>query len=157
MRHEPGRVAPVEMTAAVNALAADWLARGEVEHLRQVGSGRCYEFVEELFDALGIDICEGGGRGVVQSCTEDWWVDDFEADLGRLRDAGEPVPDDLPEDELAALIGGATHTWATLGGRHYDAEVPEGVDHFLCLPFFARQLEALRQTMRARSGGRGPR
>lgn len=36
------------------------------------------------------------------------------------------------------LVGGMAHTWVVFEERHYDAEVPEGVDDWRDLPFFQR-------------------
>jgi len=50
-----------------------------------------------------------------------------------------------PAAQLALFDGGrhvrAAHRWLVLAGRHYDAECPEGVDHWHQLPLFRRLAE----------------
>lgn len=45
---------------------------------------------------------------------------------------------ELGDDE--SLIHWGIHVWINYKGKHYDAEAPGGVDHFLELPFWKRRL-----------------
>lgn len=136
------------ISAAIRTQTAEWLASGKVPNVRAIGNGWCYDFCEELYARLGFEddyVYEVGPLEKRQ--TEDWWMrisDDeaecFCADIPRLRAEGAPLPDDLDDRTLSGLIGAATHEWISFEGLHFDATAPEGVDHWLKMPFFANQI-----------------
>jgi len=78
-----------------------------------------------------------------QNSTKWYWDDGDNLDLAKLRTIGEPVPDDVPTQTLAHELG-SVHYWLTYRERHYDAEAPRGVEHFLELPHFQRIIARLR-------------
>jgi hypothetical protein len=148
-----GKVAPAELTAAIEATIQDYLTQAHISCVRDIGSGSCYDFAQAVFARLGAehDYLHGEGPSGIQTIrTEDFWKDDFFADLRLLRKAGERIPRDIPPNALADLIGGATHEWIKLNGLYYDATAPKGVSHFLDLPFFADQIAGLRREIAAR-------
>lgn len=150
------KVTPEELAAAIRATIEDFVANVPgVETVGDIGNGNCFDFAEAVFRRLGAesDYCHGGCSGLSLGETDDFWKEDFVADLDRWRRAGESLPDDIPEDELADLLGSATHQWVVLCGRHHDATAPEGVDRILDMPFFADQIDALRRRMSAAAPG----
>lgn len=145
------------ITAAIRAETAEWLACGRVPNVRAIGNGWCYEFCEAIYTRLGYErdyVYEEGPLEKRQ--TQDWWArisedeaECFVADIPRLRAEGAPLPDDLDDDTLAGLIGAATHEWIFFDGLHFDATAPEGVDHWLKMPFFANQIAGCRAERQA--------
>lgn len=151
-----GVVTPALLSATIIAVRDDWIETGVVENARDIGDGHCYDFARAVMERLGV---KGHGDGyspqdsqgrLIDVVTEDWWsraVDDDEAeafhmDVSRLRAEGAPLPPGIEDDELAHLLGGMTHNWLVLDGRHYDATCPEGAEHFLLMPFFADQISS---------------
>lgn len=165
-RHVPV-VTPSMMTAAILHRRQEWLDGGLVTDLRSIGSGLCYDFAEAVMNDLGLSRFYGNGGGPVEDRrTDDWWsrillpdgsdageAEPFHADVARLRAEGAPLPQDIDDDRLADLIGGATHEWLEMDGLAYDAETPEGAVHFLLMPFFARQIAGLRAELDAARPG----
>lgn len=160
-----------ELTAAILAMRERWIAEGLVPDARAIGDGDCYEFAKAVMDHLGV---EGHGSGfmpedshgrLVDVVTEDWWsrildadggdadeAEAFHMDVARLRAEGAPLPDGIADENLAWLLGAMTHNWLVLDGRHYDATCPQGVEHFLLMPFFADQISGhLAETRRQRT------
>lgn len=142
-------VTPAELTAAINATIKEFVGKkARCKTVRDIGSGYCYDFVERVFERLGAshDYLWGEGPSGLKTCaTEDYGYEDFRADVGLLRQAGERIPRDIPKAAFENLIGGATHMWIKLGDLYYDATAPQGVPRFLELPFFADQIEGLRR------------
>ena len=145
------------ITAAIHAETAEWLASGRVPNIRAIGNGHCYDFSEAIWIRLGYGDDYVYENGPLSTCqTEDWWArisedeaECFVADIPRLRAEGAPLPDDLDDDTLAGLIGQATHEWIFFDGLHFDATAPEGVDHWLKMPFFANQIAGCRAERQA--------
>lgn len=150
-------LSPATITAAIQDQIAEWLASGRVKTVREIGQGQCYDFAEAIWARLGYAEAHIYETGPLTSLhTEDWWarIDEheaecFSADIPRLRAEGAPVPDDIPDDVLAGLIGAATHEWIFFEGLHFDATAPEGVAHWLDLPFFANQIAGCRAERQA--------
>lgn len=152
-------ILPSDITRAIREETALWLETGRVKTVREIGDGLCYTFCESVFARLGLSAEYSSETGPVEvHQTEDWWArvieadgspspyeaEDFMADIPRLRSEGAPVPDDVDDAALAYLIGSATHEWIGFEGRHYDATAPEGVEHWLLMPFFADQITGYR-------------
>lgn len=141
---------PAELTSAITTVTAEWLASGRVATVREIGDGHCYDFAEEVLRRLGRRDLYGHGYdptkpSLQEARTEDFWFDDFCADMALVRASGETIPDDIPESEVEDIIGSASHAWFVLEGRHYDATAPEGRDGFLQMPFFADQFAGWRE------------
>lgn len=147
----PTRLTPSHLTAAIQETIREWIDNGTVPNVRTIGSGHCYDFAEDVMTRLGLHDDYMWGRGPIEAKhTEDYWASEFSFDIKKLQDAGEPVPTDIPLKEFATRIGAATHEWLYFQGRHYDATAPEGVDHFLDIPFFKNQIEGLRAELGAK-------
>lgn len=141
---------PAELTTAITTVTAEWLASGRVSTVRQIGDGHCYDFAEEVLTRLGRHDLYGYGYDPVKASlqearTEDFWLDDFCADMALVRASGETIPEGVPEAVATDIISTATHAWLVLDGRHYDATAPEGRDGFLEMPFFADQFAGWRK------------
>ncbi len=138
------------IAAAIRAETAAWLARGQVRSIREIGQGWCVDFCEAVFERLGQDEAYLTAEGPLEALrTSDWWVrlsadeaESFCVDIPRLRSEGAPLPKGVDDDTLSGLLGHATHEWISFEGRHYDAGAPDGVAHWLELPFFANQITA---------------
>jgi hypothetical protein len=161
MKRASGAIDSAALTEAIRTLGAEWVSSGRVPCIRSIGDGHCYEFARGVMDRLGVDehgagwLPEDSHGRLIDCVTEDWWsrlhdddgsdageADAFVADLARLRREGAPLPDGIEDDdqEFADVLGSMTHNWLVLDGRHYDATCPEGVGHFLLMPFFADQV-----------------
>lgn len=149
------RLTPEVLTQTIREVGQEFIDKGMVKCLYDIGSGHCYNFVRAVFDRLesyGTNYnWEKGPIRIVR--TEDFWKDDFLASVRLLKRAGEQVPIDIPREEFEDLIGSATHEWMKFGRLYYDAEASEGVERFLDLPFFKRQIEGLRKKL-AKKGKR---
>ena len=149
-------ITPEDMTKAIRDITAEWIAAGKVKDARAIGDGRCYEMVRAVVERLGLDFNEVDmGRHPQVSIHDirdyERAGQDFLISLTALRRAGEKPPADIPSSEFAELIGGAQHQWLKLGRLYYDASAPEGARRFLDMPFFADQIEGLRQEIAQRA------
>ena len=127
------------ITSAIHALISEWIEEGRIKHPRHIGDGQCEDFANELADRLH------HVEGLEVLWSDSWWIDDFVADIDRLRKEGAPLPLGVEDRHLADLIGSATHAWIHWNGQHFDATAPEGKDHFLEMPFYADQIDMLRK------------
>lgn len=125
------------ITAAIHSLAAEWIEEGRIQHPRDIGDGQCEDFAHELADRLH------NIQDLEVLWSDNWWIDDFVADIDRLRREGAPLPSGVEDRHLADLIGSATHAWIHWNGLHFDATAPNGKDHFLEMPFYADQIAML--------------
>lgn len=147
-------MSPGELTEAIKVTLAEYIVSGDVTCAYEIGDGFCEDFANDVLAKFGIDALAElesakTGIGPYTIGSDEFWSDTFYMDLTALRDIGEPIPDDLPADRVASLLGTATHIWIHMGGKHYDAMNPEGVEHFLQLSFFAAQLDGLRKELAA--------
>ena len=133
-----------QMKAAIEDTIHDYFSSSKIKQVRDIGDGLCYEFIANVFEKLGI---QDGEKGVMTVRTEDFDCEEWYADIQMLRDMNEPIPDDIPISDLAELIGQASHEWLKLDSLYYDATAPNGVSHFLELPFFADQINGLREEL----------
>lgn len=67
-------------------------------------------------------------------------------DLGELR----AIPCDA--GDLGVDVDEGAHIWTWLDGRHYDSEVPEGVEDWTLLPFFQRHPVRRREPIETENG-----
>ena len=149
-------ITPEDMTKAIRDITAGWIASGKVKDARGIGDGHCYEMVRAVVERLGLDFNDvDAGRHSQISIHDvrdyERGGEDFVVSLTALRRAGEKPPADIPSRDFAELIGGAQHQWLKLGRLYYDASAPGGVRRFLDLPFFADQIEGLRQEIAERA------
>lgn len=77
-----------------------------------------------------VDILEN--QGVFAECE-----DLVDINSGRCHDIAQRVSDELDYVTYVETFGG-DHGWIRYDGRHYDAEVPTGVEDPFNLPFFGR-------------------
>ena len=152
---------PQDVQEAIEDLVARWIEQGIVKDARNIGDGSCEEFAEEVLAGLKVRFGTAA-EAVALAYGEDWWAralledgspdpdnaEMFFADIPRLRAEGAPLPSDVPDDDLANLIGSATHVWITFEGNHFDASAPDGRTHFLLMPFYADQIAGLQAEMR---------
>jgi hypothetical protein len=121
----------------VRKLAAEWTDdTGAVMEPWRINSGDCGNFSESLIDLL---VEEGylDAHEVTNECVE----------LG----AEDHDHDDDIDYEWQCSFCDHFHVWTWVGGRYYDAEVPDGVENWLDLPFFkrwARRIEFQRRFTR---------
>lgn len=62
-------------------------------------------------------------------------------DLDKCLELGSPAPFNLSGEQLGKIITGY-HAWIYAGGKHYDAECPEGVGNLFDLPIHKRAILA---------------
>lgn len=143
------------LSSAIEATLRAWIAGGKAVDAAQVNAGAarggcCSDFANEVIARLG-----GSDRvdamGLMLLGLDSLQVVDPDDRIGRpfdrlllqrhwpkVRPPGDLGWDEL--DQLAEDAGfcGLTHTWLTMGGWHYDAEAPAGVENMFDLPFFRR-------------------
>ena len=92
----------------IRKLVATWGDDGTPVNPEQINSGDCCDFAEALF--------------------------------GKIVSAGLTSVLSIDSNDLIANGEGKSywHVWVYHGGKHYDAETPDGVDDWEALPFFAR-------------------
>lgn len=134
-------LSPSHIAEAVRAVTADYLEE-EPGGILAINCGRCEDLALEVIERLGrtegdgIETLEAGSLG-----------EGFEGplDLGlmaRQFPASQP-PAPLGWEELDALgVTEVRHIWLVSDGRHYDADVPDGVDSLFDLPVMRRNLAA---------------
>lgn len=126
----------IRITVAIQSLLEEWIATDKVENAKDVGSGLCYEFCDEierrLTDVANLSRCE----------TEIWWKDAFVADIDKLEKAKQLPGQWTTIPKIEMVIGSATHAWISWNGFNFDATAPEGCELFLKMPFFLEQITA---------------
>lgn len=125
---------PAALTAAIKATIELFMSSGRVKSTYEIGSGWCDVFAHEVRKALGYP--KETGRFYLENTTG-LWGEEFSIDQRHAPHLSQDVLD---------RIGEATHEWIVLNGRHYDAEVPEGVDHWYDMPFFKRWIDGERES-----------
>ncbi len=123
---------------SIRHLGAEYIAQGRAASLYDVNDGSCEEFANDLVEAFG-----GEREGL-----ESWWADNLSVDgrgeewdvalVERLFPATCPTHG-LDWDDVRFAI--PAHCWVEMGGRHYDAECPEGADNLFEVPLFRRLME----------------
>jgi hypothetical protein len=129
---------PAQLTEAIKALAAKWIAEGEAPSAYEINNGLCEDFAQAVIGQFG-----GETDGLSM-----YWGDELSADgEGYEWDVellSEHYPASKPTHGLdwADIRGDIpNHAWIILDGRHYDAECPEGVDNLFELPLVRRGME----------------
>lgn len=128
---------PERLSQAIVDHGRTYLEEGRAESLYAINCGECESFAHDVIEALG-----GASDGF-----EAWWGDQLSVDgQGGGWDVPlvrELFPASLPTHGLSwDDVGDAVpaHCWIVLGGRHYDAECPDGVDNLFELPLVRRVL-----------------
>lgn len=114
----------------------------------EIGNGHCEDFADDVCDRWlgGSWVLEEGGDFTTLSTGEVLANDGLDPDRtdGRFGDVPEGI-----EPDLIKILGVfcPDHVWITVYDKHYDAEAPDGVDHFLDLPFFQKRLAAIKEDL----------
>jgi hypothetical protein len=140
---------PAALPAIIVALRDEYAARGISTY--DIGNGRCDDFAREVLERwIGEDwihretdgTAQGGGFQTLETCNlievggGDWdWP--LLASFWNIR-----PPEGVDRAALTAVAEcEPNHVWIATGGRHYDAEHPEGVETHFELMFFTRWIE----------------
>ncbi len=138
------------LAAAMRQAMADLVASGMYVSARDVNAGYCGDFSDDVFAILhaqGMDAREGPDQVDVAMlmAPEDDGDEPIRMDRGLLATHWPMIvpPEGLDWDDVDAMaahfsFSPGTHVWTVLDGRHYDAEVPDGVDNMFDMPFFQR-------------------
>lgn len=128
------------ISAAVKALRAEYIAAGRAPSYFEINNGLCEDFAEELVKRLRA--MHGRREDLFTVCNQNFFkTDDSENwDAALLKKHWTMAPPEHFTWELLNTVDFGYHVWLTSGGRHYDAECPEGVDSFFDLPLFRRYL-----------------
>lgn len=83
---------------------------------------------------------------IIKGLISEWKIEPYSINCGLCEDFAMTVinrmggySDDLYElctENFSEIIGLSSHVWIFYKGKHFDAEVPKGVDDFLDLPIF---------------------
>ena len=133
------------VTLAILKVRQDFIDRGAVECLFDIGSGFCEELVGEVEEKLGMPdhIYGVWPQQFALNNKDPWGPWDFDRDLlSRYWGITSPPAGWTWEEISQVPFGGHIFLVDRKKNRFYDAEAPEGVKSFLGLPFFQRYLEA---------------
>lgn len=135
------------LVKAIMQTRQEYLRGGMVKCLYDIGSGHCEDFVDDVLSKLDPDwMTREGEKGFPETLETLNFCANEMADLRLLRKWKEPIPQDADSLKTFKLqFSRATHMWIFFGGKHYDAEKPNGVPHFLQLPFFVRNMKLWRK------------
>lgn len=139
---------PALLPGIVTALRDEYAARGIDAYA--IGNGHCYDFADAVLtrwtgedwqeregETAGFQMLETGELLLWEGgCSVAWDWPHLEA-----RWSTRPPADVHPEVLQAIAEIEPGHAWIAAGGRHYDAEHPEGVDNHFELMFFRRWVE----------------
>jgi hypothetical protein len=149
-----------KLTAAIQQTVQQWIDKGLTKHPKDINCGMaqggcCDDFVSDVYETLGGQDVAYDEMGLSELGIDNLMIPDEDFTEGRPFDRellAEHWPNVQPTqgltwDDLDQLSEDAgfftgTHVWITVGGRHYDAECPEGVDNLFELPFFERVIES---------------
>ena len=118
---------------AIRERLIEIIGEGLDKSASQINNGGCEDFALAVLEDLG------HMQGVELVWSDAWWKEDFLADIDALRSEGAPLPENIDDARLARIIGQATHAWLSWNGLCFDAEAPQGKNHFLELPIYQRQ------------------
>jgi hypothetical protein len=152
------RLSPIDrfrLACAVRATLDEWMAHGYAVDGAEINSGAaaggcCSDFSAEVLSRLG-DHAVADAMGLAELGLDNLQVADPDDTIGRpfdrpllarhwprIRPPGDLGWDDLDRLSEDAGFSGLTHVWLTMGGLHFDAEAPDGVENLFDLPFFRR-------------------
>lgn len=132
--------APATLPEIIRQTVADFNAKGIPTS--EIGSGWCGEFADTVLDRwIGDDWVHKDGTSFQNVETNSFFrYDEDDNALGwdwqLLKKHWQIEPP--ASDEVMNIVMGGSHVWITTGGKHYDAEAPDGVQSFFDLPFFKR-------------------
>lgn len=147
------------VSSAIKDQLSRWIAAGapSAQYINSGGGkecGCCVDFADELYWALSKEGIEVDEFGVDSFLSRNHESDDGSGnpfDRALLTKYWPLIvpPAGFTWDDLALVSADAgfwpgTHQWVHVGGQHFDAECPEGVDNFFDLPFFKRVLASWR-------------
>lgn len=108
-----------------------------------INDGHCSDFANEVLAELHGRLASEAEESETRSfCLEDDGGDEvFDVALLAKHWPGTKPPAPLTWEDLNAIgLAYTAHIWIAHEGRHYDADVPDGVDSMLDLPIFRRNL-----------------
>lgn len=123
-----------ELTTAIHEVLARYLEK-EVSSVLELNNGLCDDFAGDVL--IHLNRWESDGFFVIGYDGVDMhdpvWMSQFWP--------GSKPPPGLQWHDLVSLeMYETSHVWLALHDRHYDADVPEGVDNMFDLPVFRRNL-----------------
>ena len=133
---------------AILRTRAGYNARGISDHA--IGNGHCDDFAGDVMEAVLGERwrhLEGEGCQTVETGNFCRWRDDMPNgwDPKVLKAFGIARPAGATAKAMREVgLDCPNHVWIVAGGRHYDAESPDGEASFLDLKFFRRHLGLLR-------------
>ena len=107
-----------------------FMKRANVKSPYEINNGDCEEFAMEVLNDLG-GYSNNTFEFTTENFSDEWRViqPGFKSDFGNLpKSINKEI--DLPG-----------HVWIFHKGKHYDAEVPDGVNNFFNLPIFMRTIK----------------
>lgn len=128
------------VSGAIKTLRDEYIASGKAPSYFEINNGKCEDFAEEVLRRLRA--AHGRHEDLFTVCGENFYKpnDSEQWDVSLLtRHWGIAPPEGFTWQTLDD-VGFGYHVWLTSGGRHFDAECPEGVDSFFELPLFKRYL-----------------
>lgn len=139
---------PVHLPAIIVALRAEYEARGITAY--DIGNGLCDDFARDVLSRwVGEDWIMRDGQGFEHLETGNFivWDDgcamDWDWALMERHWSITPPEGVAPDVMLSMAQIEPGHVWISTGGRHYDAEHPEGVPSFFELMFFRRWADSI--------------
>jgi hypothetical protein len=127
----------LDISSVIEMLLKEYGESGD--DARSINSGLCEEFAHDVVKHL---------KSSPQAVPHIVYTEDFEAPGGGWNWGGAgpggsvvDAPKSLSKNQLEGVSGG--HCWVFLEGKHYDSEVPQGVENFFDLPFFQRAYKRL--------------
>lgn len=130
---------PIEaVSAAIKALRDEHIAAGRALSYFEINNGQCEAIAEEALARL--QATHGRREDLFTVCSHNFFMcDDSERWDAELlhRHWGIAPPEHFTWKTLND-VGFGYHVWLTSGGKHFDAECPDGVDSFFELPLFKR-------------------
>lgn len=137
---------PHTLPDIIRQTVADFAKRGVA--LEKIGTGWCGEFAETVLDRwIGDGWQHKDGKGFYSLETDSFFrYDEHYNALGwdweMLKTHWNIEPP--ASEKVMNIVMEATHVWISTGGKHYDAEAPDGVQNFFDLPFFKRWIVGIK-------------
>lgn len=137
----------LNITEAIHTLAKEYMEKYTyLSSVSKINSGLCSIFANDLVNRLGGESSELFTVEIVQFLINGEECAPFDREmLANFWPKVIPI-NGMTWDEWDKLsqhfeLTGGYHIWTVYQRRHYDAEVPEGVDNFFDLPIFHRLVE----------------
>lgn len=122
--------------------------KDEGVHPYAINDGGCEKFASEVVVNIR-DICHFPDDLITTLGPYSFATDGvFDPDVIERISPKSAPPDRMTWEDLSKMgIADIAHEWVCLNGRHYDAEVPEGVDSFVAIPIIRRAIAEKLQTV----------